>query len=66
MRGVVVTPQYLDLVERKQDFGFSWKMTQSESDKVNATQDDIGTTGIKQICLLCGKVPKIRDATFFP
>ena len=41
-------------------------MTQSESDKVNATQDGIETTGIKLICLLCGKVPKIRDATFPP
>ena len=39
-------------------------MTQSESDKVNATQAGIGTTGIKLIFLLCGKVPKIRDVTF--
>ena len=39
-------------------------MDQSKSDKVNATQDDSGTTGIKLFCLLCGKAPKVRDATF--
>ena len=39
-------------------------MTQSERDKVNATQDGIGTTKIKPISLLCGQVPKVRDATF--
>ena len=44
MHGVVVVPHYLDFVEGKQDFGFRWKMTQSESDKVNAAQDGIGTT----------------------
>ena len=66
MHGVVVIPHYLDLAEGKQDFSFGWKMTQSESDKVNATQDGIGTTEIKLICLLCRKVPKIRDVTFSP
>ena len=66
MHRVVVITHYLDLVEGKQDFGFRWQMTQSKSDKVNATQDGIETTGIKLICLLCGKVPKIRDATFSP
>ena len=39
-------------------------MTQSKSDKVNASQDDIATNGIELIRLLCGKVPKIRYATF--
>lgn len=39
-------------------------MAQKESNNVNATQDDIGTTGIELICLLCGKVPKVRDTTF--
>ena len=62
--GVFVIPHYLDLVEGKQDSGFRWKMTQSKSNKVNATQDGIGTTSIKLIFLLCRKVPKIRDATF--
>ena len=66
MHGVVVIPHYLDLAEGKQDFSFGWKMTQSESDKVNATQDGIGTTEIKLICLLCRKVPKIEMLLFPP
>ena len=64
MHGVGVIPHHLDLVKGKQDFGSRWKMTQSESDKVNATQDGIGTTWIKLICLLFGRVPKTRDGTF--
>ena len=63
MHGVVVIPHDLDLVDVKQDFGFCSKMTQSKSDKVNATLDGIGTIGIKLICLLCRKVPKTRNAT---
>ena len=51
------------VVDVKQDFGFCSKMTQSKSDKVNATLDGIGTIGIKLICLLCRKVPKTRNAT---
>ena len=53
---LVVIPHCLDLAEGKQDFGFHWKMSQNESDKVNAAQDSSGTTGIKLICMLCGKV----------